>query len=111
MITLAARPINRSLHRWPVMLWSITALLAVTWYRSLIDMWGRWYPMWHQTQLSFMDRLVEGDSYYTHGPLAAIASAVVAWSIHRRIGCPVQRMRSSSIVGGMMLVASPQVKP
>lgn len=109
MAVLAARPINlmtRSMHRLPLSLLAMTALIAATWYRTLLDMWGRWYPAWQQTHRPFMDRLIEGHSYYAHGPLAVIASMAVAWSIHRRIGCPIQRKRSSSVVGGVLLIGT-----
>jgi len=109
MTTLLTQPIifsTRSLHRLPTSLGFITALLAIAWYHTFIDMWYRWYPAWHQTHLSFTDRLTEGDSYYTHGPLAVVASATVAWSINHRIGCSIRRTYWASAAGGILLIIS-----
>jgi exosortase/archaeosortase family protein len=49
---------------------------------TLMDMWHRWFPAWDQTAASWSHRLLGGDSYFAHGPLAllaAVALAIAAW--------------------------------
>lgn len=86
------------------------ALLAVGWYSTFMEMWLRWFPGWDERwddhNLSFTRRFTIGDSYYSHGPLVVLACLGAAWLIHKRVGLPVRRSLSATIVGGLLLAAS-----
>jgi len=41
-------------------------------------MWLRWFPAWLKADASVYNRLIEGESYYTHGPVVALVSLFVA---------------------------------
>jgi len=74
-------------------------LLLAAWFGTLGRIWGQWFPAWTLTDLPLLDRLTGGDSYYTHGPLVPMISAAVAVYIYSRVGVPVKRTRSSSLLG------------
>lgn len=69
----------------------ITAgLFAIAWYNTFYEMWQRWFPAWQRTDagLTLTQRLTEGDSYYSHGPLVPLVSLIIAYYIHKRVGAP-----------------------
>ncbi len=70
---------------------AVAALMAVGWKWTFELMWARWFERWHADHLPLMDRLTEGQSYYTHGPLVPLASLVIAFLIYRRVGLPAGR--------------------
>jgi len=84
----------------------VVGLVAVGWHRTFWEMWLRWFPAWHTTGLSWPDRLTQGNSYYTHGPLVALASGLMAWHIHRRVGWSRARSTSATWWGGGLLAVS-----
>lgn len=45
--------------------------------RTFYEMWLRWFPGWRRDNWSLWDRLFEGESYYTHGPLVWIITLLV----------------------------------
>ncbi|GAH80670.1 unnamed protein product, partial [marine sediment metagenome] len=49
------------------------------------------------------DRLVEGESYYTHAPLVPLASVVIGWLLLRYTKVAV---RPSPVLGGLLLAGS-----
>jgi EpsI family protein len=64
--------------------------LVAVYAQSLIEMWHRWFPAWDREHLSLYDRLVEGASYYTHGPLIPLVSLIVAGVIIHKARIPVR---------------------
>lgn len=82
------------------------ALLAVGWYHTFGDMWYRWFPSWDKVKWSLGDRLTEGDSYYTHGPMVPVVSLLIVFLIYRRVGAPTARSVSANVIGGVVLAAS-----
>jgi EpsI family protein len=81
-------------------------LAAAAWGYTFVEMWHRWFPAWQYENMSFGQRLTEGDSYYTHGPLVPIVSIVIAWLTYKRVGAPAKRTLLSNIVGWTMFVGS-----
>ncbi len=82
------------------------ALLAVGWYYTFGDMWYRWFPSWDKVKWSLSDRLTEGDSYYTHGPMVPAVSLLIAFLIYRKVGTPTERTFFANFIGGVALAAS-----
>ena len=82
------------------------AAIVVTWQSTFGQMWARWYPAWRIDHLSLLDRLTEGDSYYTHGPLVPLTSLLIAIFIYRRVGLPVNRSRGASVLGWVIFIGS-----
>jgi EpsI family protein len=76
----------------------IGALVAGFW-RNFYEMWLRWFPGWNRYD-SLYDRIMEGESYYTHGPLVPLVSLIIAVLLvrHTRI-----RVRPRPIAGGIAL--------
>jgi EpsI family protein len=74
-------------------------LMIATWWHALTEMWFRWFPGWINTAMPLTDRLTMGDSYYTHGPLVPMASAIIAYMIYKRVGLPCHRTRGSALFG------------
>ena len=79
-------------------------LLGVGWHRTFIEMWLRWFPAWHTQNLSLMDRMTLGDSYYTHGPLVPLTSLIIAVFVYKRVGLPIKRSRSAAVVGAIVFL-------
>ncbi len=77
----------------------IINLSASTFY----NMWQRWFPAWRRTSLGLYDRIMEGESYYTHSPLVPVVSLIAAVLILRHTRVPV---RPRPVVGGLVLAAS-----
>lgn len=77
--------------------------IVAGWGHTFQEMWYRWFEAWHRTNWSLMDRLTKGDSYYTHGPIVAVVSLLIAWLIHRRVRRPVRCTPGSRTVGWTLL--------
>ncbi len=100
-----AREEASALTKWAkISLFTTTALLALAWHRTFMEMWGRWFPAWRLEKLPLMERLTEGDSYYTHGPLVPLTCLIMAGFIHKRVGLPLHRTRGATILGWLLLV-------
>ena len=84
-------------------LWLTAGLMAAGWWLTFYEMWHRWFPAWHSKVMTLSDRLTEGDSYYTHGPLVPLTSLGIAWYIYKRVGLPVERTRGSTAAGWFAL--------
>jgi EpsI family protein len=55
--------------------WLATAIgLGVGFSVTFREMWLRWFPVWNEAKLGLYERLTEGESYYTHGPLIPLVS-------------------------------------
>lgn len=82
------------------------AALVIAWQHTFAEMWLRWFPAWTLPDLSLTTRLLEGDSYYTHGPLVLLASLVIAVVIYKVTGVPVERSRGATALGWALLATS-----
>ena len=85
---------------------TVAFLLAVAWGPTLARMWLRWFPAWRAPGLSLMQRLTQGDSYYTHGPLVLLVGVVIVVATYRRRGVPTGRTRTATMIGWALFVAS-----
>ena len=84
--------------------WALLALGLVAAYAyNFYEMWRRWFPAWHREGLGLYDRLMEGQSYYTHAPLVPLVSLIMAILLIRHTRIPVRRR---PVLGGAVLVAS-----
>ncbi|MCD6377255.1 MAG: EpsI family protein [Planctomycetes bacterium] len=94
-----------TLRLWiPVIAWLILAGgLVGAFGHNFAEMWIRWFPAWHYKNMSLYDRLIEGESYYTHGPLIPAVSFVIFLLIIRHIKIPV---RPRAITGLIVLIIS-----
>lgn len=79
-------------------------LIALGWGFAFYEMWHRWFPVWKRTNMTLSDRLTEGDSYYTHGPLVPLTCILVAVFIYFRIGAPILKSRSATVAGWLILL-------
>ncbi len=82
---------------------AVAALLAAGWHRTFTEMWVRWFPAWGTPHLTLADRITEGDSYYTHGPLVGLTSLAIAFFIYRRVGLPRRNSPGATLVGAILL--------
>jgi EpsI family protein len=72
-------------------LWLLLAAgLAVAFYQNVAHMWVRWFPNWTNTKAGLYDRIVEGESYYTHGPLVPLISLFIVLLLVRYTRVPVR---------------------
>jgi exosortase len=80
-------------------------LVAFSWCyaRTFYEMWLRWFPGWRRAADPLWDRLFEGESYYTHGPLVWVVSILIAVLLIRftRI-----ESRPSRKLGALVLLGS-----
>lgn len=68
----------------------LLAGLAVAFGHNFAEMWKRWFPSWHRVGLSLYDRIVKGESYYTHSPLVPLVSLLAAVLLIRHTRIPVK---------------------
>jgi EpsI family protein len=80
---------------WP----ALAATLALAFQGSLRDMWARWFPAWNEPGTLYQ-RLMEGESYYTHGPLVPVISLIIAVLLVRHTRVPV---RPRPVLGAIAL--------
>lgn len=80
----------------------VAALVAAFGY-NLSEMWLRWFPGWRRANLSLYDRIVGGESYYTHGPIIPAVSLLITVLLIRHVRMPV---RPSRMLGGIVLALS-----
>lgn len=78
---------------------AVAVLLAISWSHTFYEMWLRWFPAWSLSSTSSWNRIVEGDSYYTHGPLVPLVSLIMAWCIYKRAGFEIRRTPSATVIG------------
>jgi len=84
--------------------WALLALgLAAAYAYNVHEMWRRWFPAWRREGLGLYDRLMEGESYYTHAPLVPLVSLIMAILLIRHTRIPV---RGRPLLGGVVLVGS-----
>ena len=85
---------------WLLLLAGVTLAYANTFTRTWTE---RWFPAWTGKNLGLYDRLVEGESYYTHGPLVPIVSLAVGILLVRSTRMPV---RPRPVIGFLVLGGS-----
>ncbi len=84
--------------------WILLGLgLVAAYAHNVREMWRRWFPAWRREDLGLIDRLMEGESYYTHAPLVPIVSFAVAMLLVRHTRFPV---RKRPLLGGFVLGGS-----
>ncbi|MCL2701269.1 MAG: EpsI family protein [Phycisphaerae bacterium] len=70
-----------------------------------VEMWARWFPAWNTPGLDLYDRMVEGESYYTHGPLVPLVSLVIVGLMIRHVRILVKPMPvTGSLILGVSLL-------
>jgi EpsI family protein len=88
---------------WAPLIWAVLlAALGAAFAGNFAEMWMRWYPAWDR-DYGLYDRLVRGESYYTHGPLIPLVSLLIFVLLVRHVRLPV---RPSRTLGGVVLAAS-----
>ncbi len=81
------------------------ALMIVMFQETFSWLWDRWFPAWKHTHLSLYDRLVEGESYYTHGPLVPLVSLLITYLLVRHTKIRVKpRPGLGAVVLGLSLL-------
>ena len=82
----------------------LVAGLILAFRHNFYEMWFRWFPVWRSSNpdLSLYDRLVEGESYYTHGPLIPLVSLFISFLLVRYTKI---RIRPQRLWGGLALGA------
>ena len=93
---------------WPAwltpVLWAAVVVCLWRMFATMFrEMWVRWFPAWHYTHLDLYDRIVGGESYYTHGPLVPLVSVVITLLLIRHVRVPV---RPTPKLGGLVLGGS-----
>lgn len=70
------------------------------------EMWVRWFPSWRHPDLSLYDRLMEGESYYTHGPLVPLVSLFIMALLvkYTKIEIRPRRWLGGFVTGGFLLL-------
>ena len=98
-----APPGTRRKKLWvTIALWLLLAAgLAAAFWLNFYEMWLRWFPAWRRTNLGLYDRIVQGESYYTHGPLVPLVAVLIGVLLVRYTRIRVFPQR---ILGGALLV-------
>ena len=80
----------------------IVAAMAVSFGHNFREMWVRWFPAWQSkaANVGLWDRLMEGESYYTHAPLVPLVSLIISVLLIRHTRIPVRPDRKW---GGIVL--------
>ena len=87
-----------------LVLWVLLAIVTLAAFGSnLREMALRWFPAWETPGLGLYDRLVEGESYYTHGPLVPLVSLFIIGLMIRHTRIPIA---PSPKLGGLVLALS-----
>ena len=85
---------------------AVALLLSISWSHTFYEMWLRWFPAWKISSTSSWNRIVEGDSYYTHGPLVPVVSLIMAWFVYKRAGFQLRRTPSATVIGWAIFLFS-----
>lgn len=89
---------------WPGLGWLALALtVALLFAHPFGEMWLRWFPAWPDAGRSLYDRIVGGESYYTHGPLVPFVSLLMIVMLLRHTSVPLGR---SGLLGWAVLALS-----
>ena len=82
--------IQQSGARPQIAFWALVVGLCALFSRVLYKMWFGWFPGWIREDLGLYDRLVKGESYYTHGPLILMVSGIIIALLVARTRIPVK---------------------
>jgi EpsI family protein len=84
----------------------LCAGLVAAYANTFAEMWVRWFPAWRNTSLGLYDRLIGGESYYTHGPLVPVVSLIAALLLirHTRIRVAPNRLAGAAVLSVSLLV-------
>jgi EpsI family protein len=66
--------------------------------RHLFGLRFHWFPAWGRADLGLYGKLVEGDSYYTHGPLVPIVTLAITYLLLRHTKVPVRPRRALGLL-------------
>jgi len=84
-------------------LWLLLVVaLVLSFGPNFSEMWVRWFPGWRHAEKSLYDRLMEGESYYTHAPLVPLVSLFIALLLIRHTSIPA---RPNRLWGSVVTVA------
>jgi len=81
----------------------LAAGLVAAYALNVYEMWHRWFPAWRWVGRSLYERIMEGESYYTHSPLVPLVSLIIAILLIRHTRIPV---RPNRLLGAVVLVGS-----
>jgi len=99
---------ERPLGQWAIAGgWSLLILgLGAGFGQNFVEMWHRWFPAWHYHDLSLYERIVAGESYYTHAPLALLVSLAAGVAAYRYRAIPFgpRPGLGFAVLGGSLLV-------
>lgn len=84
----------------------LSGAIVFTFGHSFGQMWMRWFPAWDQSRLSLYDRIVEGEGYYTHGPLVPLVSLTIILLLirHTRIVAVPRPLMGGIVLAGALLL-------
>ena len=86
---------------------ALLAVLGVAFLPCFDHMWSRWFPNWNQREAGLYARIMEGESYYTHGPLIPLLSLLIAALLLRHTKAPPRpRHAAGLLVVGAGLLAN-----
>ena len=69
---------------------ALVVALVLGFGQNFAEMWIRWFPAWGRPGLSLYGRVMEGQSYYTHGPLVPVISLIIMLLLMRFTRIPVK---------------------
>jgi len=84
----------------------LVAAMVAAFGHNFVEMWDRWFPGWRRASWSLYDRIVRGESYYTHAPLVPMVSLLIAILLirHTRIKVsPSRRLGFVVLIGSLLL--------
>jgi EpsI family protein len=86
-----------------VMWLGLAAGIVCVFGNAFVAMWRyHWFPAWDRANLGLYDRLVQGESYYTHAPLVPVVAGIIALLLIRHTSI---RIRPRPILGCILLAA------
>ena len=87
---------------WVLLIGALVAAFA----HNFVAMWHRWFPAWKYADMSLYDRFMEGESYYTHGPLIPVVSLIITVLLIRHVKIPIKPSRKlgGAVLGGSLLL-------
>lgn len=101
-------PAAEARRPWGVYLgWGLVVFgLVLAFGLNFREMWVRWFPAWRYADMSLYDRLVEGESYYTHGPLVPAVSLFILSMLvkYTRIEVRPRRVLGGVVTGGFLVL-------
>ena len=81
----------------------LTGGLWAAFGHNFAEMWLRWFPGWRNTDAGLYDRIIGGESYYTHAPIMPAVSLLIIVLLIRHTKIP---SRPDRRLGGIVLGVS-----